>query len=297
MIGVGDILDILKITVWSGGLKGERPLSIILIASVGGGKSSMIRKTHQKGVVAKTSVLGDDGIKIGETEIRHVKGSVLYTTNTSPYILYTRYGQALKSGTIRHIAIPDFLNILNLPKYSVSSVLNFYNSLIEEGLMTIESRSGAFLSEIPIVVGLITSIAKQDFGKEDVTERWERWGAEGFLSRALPVSFSYGKGTAAKIRGSVKKKEYLRELESFDIVLPEKRVEVGIPMVLANVIENVAVATKDLNDELGARRQKQLQVFCMANALMNGRDEVAKEDVQKLLDYEKYFNYHCSAEI
>ena len=65
----------------------------------------------------------------------------------------------------------------------------------------------------------------------------------------------------------------------------------------ADAIEQVALSTKDTNDELGARRLKQLQVFCMANALMEGRQEVAIEDIEKLLKYERYFNTWCEAEI
>jgi hypothetical protein len=291
MIGVDDILDILKITVYSGALEKENPLSTILIASVGGGKTTMLKKTHQKGKVKKVQVPGSTKGQKREIEVREIVGSVLYTTNTTPYVIYTRYGRELKSGQIKHIAIPDFLNILNLPKNQLGSVISFYNNLIEEGLISIESRDGQFISEVPVTIGLITAVSQQDFNK-----RQSDWGAIGFLSRVLPVSFRYSSETAEKVRQSIKDKDYLKELESFNITLPQPR-NIDIPPHIADHIERIALKTKDSNDELGARRLKQLQVFAMANALMEERDEVDIEDLAKLFTYDKYFNTNCIAEI
>ena len=120
--------------------------------------------------------------------------------------------------------------------------------------------------------------------------------AMGFLSRALPVSWKYSDDTAAKIRQSIKVKEYIQDIESFNITLPPPT-ELTIAPEFADSIETVALRTKDQNDELGARRLKQLQVFCMANALRDGRDKVIADDVLKLYAYEKYFNLKCKAEI
>ena len=291
MIGVDDILDILGIAVWSGGLKDERPLSVLLVASVGGGKITIIKKTHTKGIIEKIKVPGSKKGEEETVEVRRIAGSVLYVTNTSPHILCNRYGKLLKSGQIKHIAIPDFLNILNLPKYAVGSVISFYNGLIEEGIIAIESRATTFISEIPVTIGLISSIARQD-----LILKKDSLAAMGFLSRSLPVSWKYSNDTAAKVRQSIKLKQYIQDIESFDISLPPPT-EVTIAPELADSIEKVAIRTKDSNDELGARRLKQLQVFCMANALRDDRNEVNADDVLKLYAYEKYFNLRCTAEI
>lgn len=289
MVGVDDILDILKVTVYSGALKGENPLSVMLIASVGSGKTSMVKKTASKTRVEKVEV--GKGKDKKTVEIRKVDGSVLYSTACTPYALYTRYGHELKNGKIKHLVIPDFLSILNLPKFQMMSVVQFYNQLIEEGIMSIESRDGRFLSQIPVTVGLITTIAYQDFMK-----RKDELGAVGFLSRLLPISFKYKNNTAESIRNAVKAKEYLTDPTNFNIKLPPET-EVELPIDQADVIEAIAVATKDANDELGVRRQKQLQVFCMANALMQGRDTVSAEDTTKMMEYMKFFSYKCSQEI
>lgn len=289
MIGVDEILDILKITVYSGALLGENPLSTFLISSVGSGKTTMLKKTN-RGSKTK-NVLVDSKGKSKAVEVREVLGSVLYITNITPYALYTQYGHELKSGHIKHIAIGDFLNILNLPKYQLGSVITFYNNLIEEGIIAIQSRDGQFVSDVPVTLGLISAIAKQDFDRNQ-----RDWGAVGFLSRVLPVSFHYSPDAAKKVRQSIKNKDYLKDIKTFNIDLPEPK-DMVIPPDFADAIELVALKTKDINDELGARRLKQLQVFCMANALMEGRAEVSIEDIQKLLKYERYFNTTCRAEI
>ena len=290
MIGVDNILNILKITIYTGALTGEDPLSTAIISPIGTGKTTMVKKTHREGTINKVKIR--EGKPNEKTiEVRGITGSVLYTTSTTPYILYTRYGQELKSGQIRHIAIGDFLNIMNLPKYLLGNVITFYNNLIEEGILSIESRDGQFLSNLPVTVGLITTIAKEDFDK-----RQDDWAAIGFLSRILPVSFHYSLETAKKVRQSIKNKDYLNDLQSFDIQLPRPK-NIGLPSNLADLIEDVALRIKDSKDELGARRLKQLQRFCMGNALMNGRDEVSWEDIALLNDYEKYLNTKCTAEI
>jgi len=289
MIGVDEVQDTLKITVYSGALEGENPLSLMMIASVGSGKTTLVKKTASKTRV-KDVVVGK-GKDAKTIQVRKIDGSVLYSTSCTPYALYTRYGNELKSGKIKHLVIPDFLSILNLPKFQMMTVVQFYNQLIEEGIISMESRDGKFLSEIPVTIGLITTIAHQDFRK-----RKDEWGAIGFLSRLLPVSFKYKKTTAESVRGAVKAREYLVDPSNFNITLPPMT-HVDLPAAEADTIEAVALDTKDKNDELGVRRQKQLQVFCMANAIMNGRDIVTSEDTDKMLEYSKFFNYDCKQEL
>jgi hypothetical protein len=290
MIGVSKIETILKLAIWSGALKGERPLSIMLIAAVGCGKSSLLKKTEQRGRVKK--ILMGRGIRAREMEVRQVVGSVLYTNNTTPHILCNRYGHLLKSGQIKHIAIPDFLNILNLPRNTYAYTLNFYNSLIEEGILSFESRDTQFVSEVPVTIGLLTAVAKQDFDR-----RYNDWSNIGFLSRVLPVSFTYDGNTAKAIRESIKHKEYLKDIEGFNIQLPASPQDVTIPAKLADEIEQIALQIRDVNDPLAARPQKQLQILCMARALTRGATVVEEADVKMLRDYKKYFNTQCSARI
>lgn len=291
MIGVDEILDALQITVHTGAVKREKPLSVALMASIGSGKTSMVKKTASKTEIVTQTLPAKGNEKPKLVQVRKINGSVLYATSCTPYALHTRYGEELKKGHIKHIVIPDFLSIWNLPKYQMMGVIFFYNSLVEEGIMSIESRDSRFLCEIPVTCGLITTIAKGDFAK-----RQGDVAATGFLSRLLPFSFRYKDSTSKQIREAAKLREYLIDSTNFGIKLPPER-EIDLPLEPADIIEEVAMRTKDKEDDVGVRRQKQLGVFCMGNALMNGRDTVNSEDTNKLLRYEKYINWDCSAEL
>jgi len=262
----------------------------MIIASVGAGKTTMLKKVHQKGSIEKVTI--GRGEKAKEVEVRQIHGSVLYTTSTTPYVLCNRYGQLLKSGQIKHIAIPDFLSIMSLPRQIYANTLNFYNSLVEEGVLSIESRDSRFVTEVPVQIGLLSTIAKQD-----LDHRQEEWANIGFLSRILPVSFSYKNNTMTAIRKSIKQRDYLKEVEGFNIDLPSEPQYIDLPQDIADTIEQVALETKDANDTLGARRQKQLQVFCMARALAQGRKRVNDSDIALLQNYKKYFNTECTTKV
>jgi len=294
MIGTDDIEDIAKINVWTGAIEGEKPNSMVILASVGSGKSTILKKASEPSKVEQATIKSK-GKEKKVIEVRKITGSTLYTTNTTPYMLYTRYGRLLRSGQIKHIIIPDFLNILNQPKQVAIAQITFYNSLIEEGIIAIESRDGSFLTEFPVSIGLLTAISEQDYrmGKNAVMDKW---GAMGFLSRLMPVSFRYSDGVNQDIRDSTKHRAYLNEVEYWGIKLPDSQ-HVELPFDMATLIEEVTLRVRDSIDKTAARKLKQLQRFCMASALMNGRNKVDIDDVGKLYKYEKYFNWNCTATI
>jgi histone H3/H4 len=173
----------------------------------------------------------------------------------------------------------------------MKTVIGFYNSLIEEGIISIESRDGAFVAELPVRIGLMTGVARQDYYK-----RQDEIAATGFSSRALKVSWSYSDGTKKRIKDSASAREYLRDTTRYEISLPPPT-PVNLFRKWASIIQEVAERVRDPADDLGVRAQKQLQRFLMGNALMNGRVTVDAEDIKKLRKYEKYFNDKCVAEV
>lgn len=295
MIAVDKILDIVKTTIYSGSLKNEKPLSVILIASVGGGKSEILRKTYTPPKVTPFMVEVDDkknkGKKYSE-ERNHVEqiGSVFYTTDSTPYTLYSRYSKLLRSGQIKHIVIPDLLSILTKSKDVMPDTIRFYNCLIEEGIYRIESKNSNFVVETPVQIGLISAVSQQDFA---VRSQTQAWGALGFLSRVLPVSWSYLPSTGTQILDSIFRHEYHHE-EPFNLTLPGPTL-VTIDEKYMPDIEAMALELKDDSDDLGARRMKQLMTFLMSTALMNKRDYVTDYDFDKLIEYKIFFNDKCTA--
>lgn len=296
MIKVEPILDIIEIVLWTGRLKNEKPLSGMLIASVGDGKSEMLRKSYTapKITIEWIDAKDKDGnpTKKKVQDIRHI-GSVLYTTDTTPYVLYHRYGELLISGQIRHIVIPDFLSILTKNRDAMPDTVRFYNSLIEEGIIRIESRYSDFITERPVQIGLVTAVSKQDY---DVRSGTQGWAALGFLSRILPISYRYSMSTKRDILKSIFAREYHNE-KSFTLTFPNNPVFVDFPKEYEVETLKLAYAIKDPSDDSGARRLKQVMSFAMATALKNGRDVVNREDMDKLVEYSKFFNSECAIEL
>lgn len=265
MIGVDDLLKIIKIVIYSGRLVGETPLSLLIIASVGAGKTSMLRKLFDL-----------DGI--------------LYATEITPYALTSKHGNKLKAGKIRHIVAPDLLNPLNKPRDQANAFITFMNALIEDGVAKVQSRHSNFTVEFPVKVGFISSIAYQDFKKRE-----DAWATVGFLSRMLPVSYNYADKTVREIFDSIFTCEY-REDSEFKLDLPPLT-KVNIGVKLAEQLEPIAKTIKDPQDQYGFRRQHQLQTFAMAHALGRNRDKVKQEDIDAIKYYAQYMNYECKQQL
>lgn len=292
MIKIEPILEIIETILWTGKLQNEKPLSGMLIAKVGFGKSEALRKAYTPPKI-KTEwkdKVGKDGKPAKERvqEVTHI-GTVLYTGDTTPYTLYHKWGELLKSGQIKHIVIPDFLSILTKSKDAMPDTVRFYNGLIEEGICRIESRYSDFITEIPVKIGLVTAVSAQDF---EARSKTQNWGALGFLSRVLPVSFGYSNETKEAIRRSTFLREYHNEV-NFTLQFPESDIYVEIPLKYEETVTKLATETADATDELGARREKQLMTFVMADALKHGRETVNSEDIDRLLAYSKFFNTEC----
>jgi len=266
MIGVEKLTKMLEVALYSGRVRNERPLSVLIISSVGAGKSKMISKLH-----------GNDGI--------------LYMTDMTPYAIYKRFGRELREGKIRHLVSPDLLNALLKPKEQAEAFIGFMNALIEEGIARIQSKESNFVAEFPVSVGFITAISKQDFDK-----RQDRWAAIGFLSRMLPVSYTYDKVTIDQIFDYIFRREYHQE-RPIKLSFPREAVEVTLPLDLARQLQGLAEKLKDTQDEYGFRRQEQLQRFVLGHALSQERIVVTPDDLIALQEVVPFINYECKEKL
>lgn len=254
MIGVEDLTRILQATLYTGYVEGEKPLSVMLTAKVGSGKSKLLEQF---------TPLDGHGI--------------LYGNDLTSYAIMHEHALELKNGKIKHIIIPDFLNVINKPKDQAHHLVTFFNSLIEEGIVRIESSRSNFKATIPIRIGLITAISAQDF----IWSR-EKWAALGFLSRMLIIRFKYSHETATKVIDSIVRRLYRNEVPS-TFSLPEKFLPVDLPLEIGAALAKVAKRVADPDDGLGARRVLQLNSLAMGLALLNGRQIVNDDDLSEII--------------
>lgn len=263
MIGVDNILNLLELVIFSGHVKGEQPVSVLLTASVEAGKTELVLKFVQ-----------NDGC--------------VALTDATAFGIMRDYGEAIKNGGIRHIIIPDLIKPMSRGKDTVHTLIAFLNSLIEEGVYRVSTyaeKIGAPLQgtvgvqPIPVNCGLITTLARGI-----LLDGRRYWSQMGFMSRLLPISYDYGANTQLQIQKSIASRQYLSE-QPIRLKLPTVDMEVKLQQPEANDLAMLsqgltAIVTKNSPERVyGFRLQKHLQRLTMASALKNGRDFVTKNDV------------------
>ncbi|MBN2185936.1 MAG: hypothetical protein JW732_00570 [Dehalococcoidia bacterium] len=137
--------------------------------------------------------------------------------------------------------------------------------------------------------GLITTITP-----EALRDQRAGWKKFGFMTRMLPVSYSYSASTVDAIFESILKHQYRGETP-FNSKLPDCDVMVSLPTDLTSEANILARLIAQAEGFYGFRYQKQLQTLMMGSALYKGRGEVNKEDYDFVarLTFD-YFNTNCN---
>jgi hypothetical protein len=266
MVNVKPIQRILRYVLASGKLKDEKPLSVIFIAPVECGKTSIIRRYCLKA------------------------GNVLYVTDATAHgiIKATNQLKDFSSGRRTHIVIPDLLACLSRKQTTVKTFIHFMNALIEEGIVNISTYANNIQEDIEANAGLITAIPHALFN-----DKRHQWGKVGFLSRALPVSYDYKVSTQVEILSYIQKQEHLKE-KILKLNLPKKPELIKLPRKMAEKIQPYALilkkATSTYQKVYGFRYQRQLQALAKAIALVKGKKEVDRECIRELGKLSNFIN-------
>lgn len=176
---------------------------------------------------------------------------------------------------VRHIVIPDFLKITMKKKSTTDNITSCFNALMEEGLDKI-SMMGQQHDFKGKKVGVITATTRNSFNQHK-----RKWEAMGFLSRMLIVSYDYSDKTKEDIFKYIFERGYLKNNKEKELEMPVRNLDVKLLVNLAKQLRE-----KDTT----FRKQKQLQALVMANALLNNRFKVLKEDVNKINNFKKFIN-------
>jgi len=260
LINTGELEYIIELALVSGWIKNAEPLSLIISSKVGAGKTEIIE------------------------QYRKVKG-VAWLSEATAYGIKSQYLADIKGRNIRHLLIGDLLSPLSKQKHTRDDFVSFMNQLMEEGVSSIHTYAQHWDSKKPVRCGLITTIAMPDFLRKS-----RRWFEMGFLSRAVPLSYSYSKSTEVKIYRAIARADSLRRIPEKTVQLPEKPVRI-VPNKKVNLkIIELSMELGEAENVYGFRRQKQLQTLLMANALKNKRNRVTEEDESRILELSEYIN-------
>lgn len=273
IVEIQPLIDILSLTLQTAfvtdPVDGYRPVSLLLIAKPESGKTTAI---HHFATLP----------------------FVYYTEEITVKVLVDKVLRRAENKEIRFILIPDLLNCVKKQTYTREPLIQTLKSLVDEGVKNIETWHKQFSYKTFVKCGLITAITRSEFyayqGRYSLYSDLQRYG---FLSRMIPFSYEYpidklmkifeyvmsgkvednSQVTIPKIRQLKKEKYYEPNEELFSKLLP-------ISQKLASYM-----------DAYGIRTQKNLQKLCYANALLNNRDFVSKEDVEKVLYLGRWMNF------
>lgn len=262
MIGTKPLEEMITLCIYSAYIEDEKGVSAILCARVESGKTSLLAKFL-------------------------LNSGVVYLTSGTAFGIRKDYLADFYHGRKRVLIIPDLIVPLNQSKDTVALFIGFLNAFIEEGVKEIKTYKTHFSMPRPVSGSLITAISK-----EDLDIRQNRWAAMGFMSRLLPVSFSYSPDMQIRVHESITRREYHHEAPIF-LNCPQTPQKILLPPKLGRKADKLsrALISKFKGQELyGFRFHRQLQRLMLANALRQGRGIVKPEDYDLIEDISQYFN-------
>lgn len=257
MIGMGIIDLVLRLVLATGHLEGRRPVSLLVIANPGTGKS--------------------------EALLRYSPYPCMMTTS---YISFPKlialHGPDIVQGKLHHLLLPDLALFVSRPKWVVTAELAAFGSLIEEGIINWRTQKASFHMD-DTSIGMVAATTPR-------TLQEARFLAPaGFLSRFMKFSYQYSEETKGKIRAGIRGR--LQQRFPKDALHPKQRFPVtGEPGVFSVFEEGGFIdILKDPDDVNGFRIQQQLESLAMAQALLRGSREVVSEDVKLITTLCRYF--------
>jgi hypothetical protein len=246
------LLDFVKLLIWTGQLPDERPVSAIIVAPAGSGKTTMLE-----------SVQCEQAPFYGDLTARPLSGIVR------------------GSDKITHILLGDMLSLFGHKDTTVKLTLRLVSQMTGEKLLH-DPWSGDAIQ--PRMIGLITAIPPDDFKKQ---RRHVQTG--GFASRFLIAKYNYKASTVASIHRFIAENRYANTLGKPFVMQNPGKWEVKISKEISEDIKDFGITIKE--DPLGFRAHRHLRALVKAQARRMGRNIVKQEDFAVVQSYCDFFSF------
>ena len=281
-----EIEKILKIGIYSGLLKNEKPLSIFLVANAGSGKTSLLNQFESP--------------------------TIWNVSDISQKSIAEELGKKNDKG-VTHIVMGDFIAVQSHGYATVNSTVGMLNRLIEEGILNERFYGQNITLDKKAVIGLITSTTIDKF--EDL---FVRYSDIGFFDRILPAFYKLSDKSITEINERMKKE--IKDYTKIKLKMGKKKIEVKIPLGL--IADSVQVYAKQITflqnnfkvirhgrdgrkyftttDSNGIRMHKMLRVMAKSIAIMNrgiNVKEVDNSDIKVLDSIYKYVGLRAKQDI
>jgi hypothetical protein len=265
LIEIQPVIDIIELTLQSAFIKNEKnAVSLMLVAGPEAAKTSSIFNFFDLNFVS-------------------------YYDEITQKKLIDEFLPLVKNKQIRTLLIPDLINCIEKQRSTRDQFLAIIKSGIDDtGLVRISTQFKQ-LQYMELAEGLkfniITAITTNNFkaAQKEMTN-------SGLLSRFIPFSYSYPIDKIKRIFDLIEGTETNSKVEIKKII--KKDVKIPNSPQYFKEFEMVSAKLGQEYGGFGIRAQINLQRLAKANAILNGRKEVNKEDVQKIISLSKWFNYN-----
>jgi hypothetical protein len=267
MIGTEPIREIIRLALASPYIKGEKSVSVLIIAKPEHGKTESLKEFSLNSGVAFVGDITYSGL--------------------------LNYLDRAREGALKTLLIPDLLKVYGRKADVSKNFSTLLNEVIEEGIREISTYDmvkdyGKFVR-----LNIVACVTERE-----LFSHINQWGQIGFLSRVVPFSYSYSTEQVRKIFEEIMKGEHKTEFQFlFKGKQPkEKKIELSKNLaekIRVNITSELAkkFSFKTGEQIIGLRFQKNLQTLAKASAYLDKRDKVSIKDVNKLIRLSNWFNY------
>jgi hypothetical protein len=263
VIGTELIREMVETILFTGRVKHEDPVSLLLIAWPENGKTSIVLDKTSECAVDVTDATGRGIVEI-----------LKYKPDISHLIFNDLTAIGAHSKTVR--------------AYTIAMI----NAMTEEGL-----RSIAFPGQVEVItngkrgiIGCLTPEMLRD------GRNW--WNSIGLTTRMLPFFYRYSGELILKIKSAIDNGE--KVIPTGTMKIPKIQIQVPIPEKESAAIRQMAdQKSAELKDSTGIRRLKQLRRICQAHALRRTwkNPVVGKDEIDFLFRIYRHISYEQPSDI
>jgi hypothetical protein len=259
MIKVESLAEAVRIAYQSVYVKGETPLSLLLIADTDSGKSNLILNYIPK--------------------VEHL--CVEKLTDASAMGIYRCIKDKVDPVTL---VIPDFHAIVSHKASVTEATINALMSLLQDGVMKVSVGPSEAVElkgkRANVITAMTPGILQGKAGK---------WRKLGFMRRLLPIHYTYSSATTKLIHDSIRAQEYHKPIKEFTLTVTTPKT-VAVPTSISQDIQNLATVASATLENRGFTCHKFFRVFAQARALSKNRTSVTNDDLQALADFSQFCN-------
>jgi hypothetical protein len=249
--GLAPVIELVTTVLWSGQVADERPLSLILVASPGTGKTSVL-------------------------EMLECATAKFFSDFTSREIM-----QVLKDKPqLTHLMLGDFLAVFGHAKGTVKLSINLLSRLTGDNV-NLMPWSGEEIK--PRRMGFLTAIPPDDLNKREIRSHVR---SGGFASRFIIAKYRYSRKAIENGHKYIREGKY-RDRKPYRVDIETGSFKVNVPKAIAVKLEALSRGLQ--HEQVGFREHHHIRTLACSIARMNSRNTVTEADYEKVVELADFF--------